>query len=167
VNNTIDITFTDRVATLVREIEQVEQARPTIEAEVAAAMAGLDVLAVRAQAAGSWWLPDSPQVTSSGVSDSIAAAMMLISPGETRKVVTARVRRSCDAWRGLRLSETDKGKRLSKLRGELQVARARVEVERRKVEAATGQMQPRAGDDPGVWLMQDAELLATVGRAHR
>ena len=145
---TIDSALTDRVAQLVREIEQIEAARVPIEEEVAAAPAHLDAIAARAEVSPSLWLsPATPPFSVATFEASTLGVWMLIDPEKTRRTITGRAERQARAWKGLRLSEADKQRRLTKLQHDLRVARARLEQRRREIEATTGEMQARVGDD--------------------
>jgi hypothetical protein len=152
---------------VVREIEQVEAARPPVADEVAAEIARLETIAERAEFSSSVWLSANPGFNVGAFNDSVLGAMMLLDPNKVRQLVSARVKRQAEAWTGMRLAPAEKERRLAKLRNDLRVARARLEVIRREVEQQTGEVLPRTNDDPGVWLlMADAlnQLAASGGR---
>jgi hypothetical protein len=158
---TLDGALTERIVTLLADIAATEAARPPIEAEIQTAVGRLETLAARADAsAPSFWPPLAMQFGPSTFDDALIGALMLIEPEKIRALVADRAKRRAEAWKGLRLSAGDKKKRLDKLQQDLRTARARLERQRREVEAQTGEMQPRAGDDPSVWLLPPAELEA-------
>lgn len=164
---TIDGALTDRVAALLADITATEAARPPIEAEVRVEVDRLDQLVAKADAAApSLWLSINPGFTVAAFNDAVLAAMLLLDPTKTRKVLSDRARRRAEAWAGLRLTAVERDRRLARLKNDLRVARARLEQARRQIEAQTGDTLPRVGDDPGVWLMMPealAELAGTRG----
>ncbi len=165
---TIDGAVSERVHSLVADIAATESARPPIEAEVQTAVSRLEVLAARAEAsAPSFWPPAVMTFTPTTFDDAVLGAMALIAPDKTRALVVDRAKRRAEAWKGLRLSESEKAKKLARLQADLRVARAKLELQRRVIEQATGEMQPRAGDDPAVWLLPAPELEALAATSGR
>lgn len=74
-----------------------------------------------------------------------------------------RVKRACEAWRGLRMPDAERERRLNKLQADLRSVRARIELQRRAAEQVSGIMQARVNEDPSIWLLQDAELQRVAG----
>lgn len=91
----------------------------------------------------------------------------MVAPDATRKAIVGRAKQRADAFKGLRLSEVEKQRRLAKLTADLRQARARVEVRRREIEEQTGEAMPRVGDDPSVWLAPPDTLAAMAGGRSR
>ena len=88
-------------------------------------------------------------------------ALCALFPKPTKALIEASVRTS-NADGRLRLSAVERTAKLTELHRELRQAEARLEMNRRKIEASGAPALPRHGYDPGVWLLPDPELAAMV-----
>ena len=163
---TVDPVLVTRIGDLIREIEATEQAKVPVDQEVASAVAHLDLVAARGDASSGLWLSINPAFSPSAFSDSMLAFGMSIAPEATRKAVANHARHVASMWKGLRMSAVEKQRKLTKLQSDLRTTRARLEQQRRTIEARTNETLPRLApvDDPSIWLLPDqplAELAAT------
>jgi hypothetical protein len=66
------------------------------------------------------------------------------------------------AQHGLRLIEAEKTERLRQLAADLRKSEATLEVDRRRQEQQRGEVLPRTGADPSIWLLHDDDLAAVA-----
>jgi len=63
---------------------------------------------------------------------------------------------------GLHLDPADKERQLADLHAQLRMTQARVETDRRRIEAESGDILPRVREDPAIWLLVDDDLQRAV-----
>lgn len=154
--SSLDQRLVARCQELRTEIAAVERALPSIEEEIAAQFAHLDSSTETFRAHPFRLLHGSgPQQ----VERMLLGFSGVTQPDVTRRLIEEAVRRNAGPW--LRLPADRQAAELAGLKAELRQAEARLEINRRQVEASDGSTLPRDdGTDPSVWLATDGTLAA-------
>jgi hypothetical protein len=152
--SSLDAKLVGRCQQLRSEIAAVERALPSLEEEIAAELAHLDLVTQEFTRHPFKLLHGSGPERVARVLLGYAGAS---DPERTRQLVEQGVRANAGPW--LRLPAEQQVGKLDDLRAELRRAEAALEINRRQVEAADGSTLPRddAGD-PATWLAVDSDL---------
>jgi hypothetical protein len=162
--NAVAPELTGRVAELREEIAKVERAEPPIDETIAARRVEFEANTTAARALPfRFWQPTYGKSASAGeIERLIEGNAGVLLPAETWALIEATTRARAEARQVLRMPAAEKARTLATLRTSLLIAQAKVEHARRRIEDAAGEMMPRAGEDPAIWLLDDVDLARAV-----